>query len=385
MECKAVRAARVGARLRYAGFGAAFKQSLIEDLGPWTLSASGWGETLPHEDNRITLDPDVKDKWGIPAARLDVRWRDNERAMDKDMMTAMAEMLDAAGCTNVRQHGSNNPPGHCIHEMGGARMSRKASDGVVNQWNQAWDVKNSFPDRRLMHGQLRVPESEHHVHGDHGSGCSACGGRHETRRGLMRNVSRRQVLGTLGTLGAAAALPTNLSLAEVARPAARLKQSVSRWCYGRIPLDDLCEAAKTIGYKSVELLSEKEWEVPKKHGMACAMANGLRHHSRRLQSSGQPRQARGRRGANDSARRGGRVPNIVVFSGNRAGLSDGEGIANCIAGLKRVTPTAERHNVTLCLEMLNSKVDHKDYQADHTAWAVQVVQGRQLAAPQAAI
>jgi hydroxypyruvate isomerase len=69
------------------------------------------------------------------------------------------------------------------------------------------------------------------------------------------------------------------------------------------------------------------------------------------------------------------VPNIVVFSGNRAGLSDGEGIANCIAGLKRVAPTAERHGVTLCLEMLNSKVDHKDYQADHTAWAVQVVQG----------
>ena len=191
----------------------------------------------------------------------------------------------------------------------------------------------------------------------------------------MRNVSRRQVLGTLGTLGAAAALPTNLSLAEVARPAARLKQSVSRWCYGRIPLDDLCEAAKTIGYKSVELLSEKEWEVPKKHGMACAMANGFGtipvgfnrpdNHDKLV--------ADAERMIPLVAAAG--VPNIVVFSGNRAGLSDGEGIANCIAGLKRVTPTAERHNVTLCLEMLNSKVDHKDYQADHTAWAVQVVQG----------
>jgi len=191
----------------------------------------------------------------------------------------------------------------------------------------------------------------------------------------MRTVSRRQVLGTLGTLGAAAALPTNLSLAEVARPAARLKQSVSRWCYGRIPLDDLCEAAKTIGYKSVELLSEKEWEVPKKHGMACAMANGFGtipvgfnrpdNHDKLV--------ADAERMIPLVAAAG--VPNIVVFSGNRAGLSDGEGIANCIAGLKRVTPTAERHNVTLCLEMLNSKVDHKDYQADHTAWAVQVVQG----------
>jgi choline dehydrogenase-like flavoprotein len=126
------------------GYGAAFKQSLLDELGPWNLSASGWGETLPHEDNRVTLDPYVKDKWGIPAARIDVRWRENERAMDKDMQTAMAEMLDAAGCTDIRTHGSSNPPGHCIHEMGGARMSITPKDGVLNKWNQAWDVTNLF-------------------------------------------------------------------------------------------------------------------------------------------------------------------------------------------------------------------------------------------------
>ena len=126
------------------GYGAAFKQSLIDDLGPWNLSASGWGETLPNADNRVTLDPAVKDKWGVPAARIEVRWRDNERAMDKDMQTAMSEMLDAAGCTDIRTHGSTNPPGHCIHEMGGARMSLTAQDGVLNKWNQAWDVKNLF-------------------------------------------------------------------------------------------------------------------------------------------------------------------------------------------------------------------------------------------------
>ena len=129
---------------RMPGYGAAFKNSLIDDLGPWTLSASGWGETLPHEDNRVMLDPTAVDKWGIPAAHIDVRWRDNERAMDKDMQTAMAEMLDAAGCTNIRTHGSTNPPGHCIHEMGGARMSRTPNEGVLNEWNQAWDVKNLF-------------------------------------------------------------------------------------------------------------------------------------------------------------------------------------------------------------------------------------------------
>jgi choline dehydrogenase-like flavoprotein len=57
---------------------------------------------------------------------------------------AMAEMLDAAGCTDIRTHGSNNPPGHCIHEMGGARMSLTSKDGVLNKWNQAWDAKNLF-------------------------------------------------------------------------------------------------------------------------------------------------------------------------------------------------------------------------------------------------
>jgi choline dehydrogenase-like flavoprotein len=126
------------------GYGESFKRELIDGLGGWRLSASGWGETLPHPDNRITLNPTVKDKWGIPAAHLDVRWRDNEKAMDADMQVGVAEMLEAAGCTNVRTHGSRNPPGHCIHEMGGARMSRTPAEGVLNQWNQSWDVKNLF-------------------------------------------------------------------------------------------------------------------------------------------------------------------------------------------------------------------------------------------------
>jgi choline dehydrogenase-like flavoprotein len=126
------------------GYGESFKRELIDGLGGWRLSASGWGETLPHPDNRITLDPTVTDKWGIPAAHLDVRWRENERAMEADMQVGVAEMLEAAGCSNVRTHASRNPPGHCIHEMGGARMSRTPADGVLNQWNQSWDVKNVF-------------------------------------------------------------------------------------------------------------------------------------------------------------------------------------------------------------------------------------------------
>jgi len=194
----------------------------------------------------------------------------------------------------------------------------------------------------------------------------------------MRDMTRREALGTLGAVAAATTLSPEALLARSATPtssASRLKQSVSRWCYGRIHLDDLCEAAKAIGYRSVELLDEADWQVPKKHGLECAMANGFGtipvgfnrpdHHDKLVADAEVMIPKAAAAG----------VPNIVVFSGNRAGLSDGEGIANCIAGLKRVTPTAERHGVTLCLEMLNSKVDHKDYQADHTAWAVQVVQG----------
>ena len=195
-------------------------------------------------------------------------------------------------------------------------------------------------------------------------------------------VTRRSVIGALGalavgsSLGRWAPLARNASLmGGVAPGVLRLRQSVSRWCYRQIPLDELCERAKAMGYRSVELLDEAEWAVPRAHGLVCAVANGFGtipvgfnrsdHHDKLV--------ADAERMIPLAASAG--VPNIVVFSGNREGLSDGEGIGNCITGLKRVAPTAERHGVTLCLEMLNSKVDHKDYQADHTAWGVQVVQG----------
>ena len=192
-------------------------------------------------------------------------------------------------------------------------------------------------------------------------------------------MDRREMLGVLAALSATRRLggPATRQLTESATPrtTGRLKQSVSRWCYGRIPLDDLCEAAKAIGYSSVELLSEPDWATPKKHGLQCAMANGfgsipvgfnrLDNHDKLVADAERMLPLVAAAG----------IPNIVVFSGNRAGMSDGEGIANCITGLKRVAPTAEKHGVTLCLEMLNSKVDHKDYHADHTAWAVEVVKG----------
>jgi hydroxypyruvate isomerase len=155
----------------------------------------------------------------------------------------------------------------------------------------------------------------------------------------------------------------------------RLKQSVCRWCFGGIPLDDLCKAAKEIGFTSVELLGPAEWATPAKHGLTCAVANTVKsnpiprgfnrteHHDAIVRELEEQLPKVAEAG----------IPNQIVFSGNRAGLSDAQGLANCAHGLARVTPLAERLGVTLVMELLNSKVDHRDYQCDRTPWGVELV------------
>jgi hydroxypyruvate isomerase len=163
--------------------------------------------------------------------------------------------------------------------------------------------------------------------------------------------------------------------AESTPPSSTLRQSVSRWCYDKLSLDDLCLAAKRIGLQSVELLDPGEWAAPARHGLSCALANGFGTIPKGFNRPDLHDKLVADAQAMIPLAAAAGVPNIVVFSGNRAGMSDGEGIANCIAGLRRLAPLAEHHGVTLCLELLNSKVDHKDYHADHTAWGAQVVQG----------
>ncbi|HJQ22048.1 MAG TPA: TIM barrel protein [Gemmatimonadaceae bacterium] len=195
---------------------------------------------------------------------------------------------------------------------------------------------------------------------------------------MTSTINRRDLLKSLATGSALAALPirgTRELMPARDGSAGRLKLSVSRWCYGSIALDDLCSAAKGMGYRAIDLLDEPDWPVVQRHGLTCAMANGfgtipvgfnrVEQHDKLV--------ADGERLIPKAAAAG--VPNIVCFSGNRGGLSDAEGIANCVKGLRRLAPTAERHGVTLCLELLNSKVDHKDYQCDHTSWGVEVIKG----------
>ncbi len=154
-----------------------------------------------------------------------------------------------------------------------------------------------------------------------------------------------------------------------------IRQSVSRWCYQKIPLDKLCAYAAEIGLQAVDLLNPDEFEVPVRYGLVCSMgyAGGGEIVSAMNRVENHAKLEEGFRKFIPFAAKAG-VPNVITFSGNRYGISDEEGAKNAIAGLNRVKKIAEDHGVTICMELLNSKVDHLDYMCDHTAWGVQVVQ-----------
>ena len=153
----------------------------------------------------------------------------------------------------------------------------------------------------------------------------------------------------------------------------RLKHSVCKWCYPDISVDDLAAAASGMGMHSVELLDPEDWDTVKRAGLTCAMANGpgpipdgwnrIENHEWLVP------QFRQRIGEVADAG----LPNVICFSGNRDTLSDEEGLENCAIGLEQILTVAESRNVTVCMELLNSRVDHADYQCDRTEWGVKLV------------
>ncbi len=173
-----------------------------------------------------------------------------------------------------------------------------------------------------------------------------------------------------------ASMPEILSGEEaVQAKSKRIRQSVSRWCYEKVPLDQLCAYAAQIGLEGVDLLEPEDYETPRRYGLICTMGyagggeiaealNRPEHHA--------AIEAGFRKNIPLAAKAG--VPNVITFSGNRQGMSDEEGARNTVVGLNRVKKIAEDHGVTICLELLNSKVNHHDYMADHTAWGVRVMQ-----------
>src|ERR1700688_5288165 len=191
---------------------------------------------------------------------------------------------------------------------------------------------------------------------------------------MTKQLSRRTMLKTAVSGGTMASMPWPEQNSPIPRKG-QIKQSVSRWCYEKIPLDELCAYAAQIGLKGVDLLKPGEYEVPAKHGLVCSMgyADGGEIASAMNRVENHAKIEEGFRKYIPLAAQAG-VPNVITFSGNRAGMSDEEGAKNTITGLNRVKKIAEDHGVTICLELLNSKVDHKDYMCDHTAWGVQVVQ-----------
>ncbi len=153
-------------------------------------------------------------------------------------------------------------------------------------------------------------------------------------------------------------------------------QSVSRWCFDPLPLEALCEKALEAGLKGIDLLTPAEAAVARSFGLACPVMaapqhasglgcierafNRLAHHDTLVQIYSELIPAAAAAG----------ITNIITFSGNRAGLDDATAIDYCAVGLERILPLAEEHDVILVMELLNSKVDHPDYQCDHTAWGV---------------
>ena len=123
--------------------GADLKEGLTEP-GEWTMGIGGFGELLPYHENKISLDKDKKDKWGLPILAMDAEIKDNEKKMRKDIVLEAVAMLEAAGVKQVSSHDSGHHVGDGIHEMGSARMGRDPKTSVLNAHNQVWDAKNVF-------------------------------------------------------------------------------------------------------------------------------------------------------------------------------------------------------------------------------------------------
>ncbi len=170
----------------------------------------------------------------------------------------------------------------------------------------------------------------------------------------------------------AAALPS--AGAQTARHG-RIKQGVSKWCFDKWwTLDQLCQNAVKLGIKGIDLVGPNDWPTLQKYGLVCSMMSpggGSIPEGLNRRENHDKIEAQLRDGITKAAAAG--VPNIITFSGNRRGLPDAEGLENCVAGLNRIKTFAEEKGVTICLELLNSKVNHKDYQADKTAWSAEII------------
>jgi len=191
-----------------------------------------------------------------------------------------------------------------------------------------------------------------------------------SRRNLMRNTSLIAAGAVASHLSGTASAIEMGKIEQVATKG-RINQSVSRWCFGKWSLDELCEVSKRLGIKAIDLLGPGDFPTVKKHGLVCSMVsshsltNGLadkKFHDECL--------AKLREAIDATADAG--FPNVISFSGNRRGIPDDVGADNAVEALKKIVGYAEKKKVNIVLEYLNSKVNHKDYMLDNMAWGAEV-------------
>jgi hydroxypyruvate isomerase len=185
-------------------------------------------------------------------------------------------------------------------------------------------------------------------------------------------IAGTAALGTAGMLSSfetsSATNQTNMALKG------NINHSVCRWCYGDIPLDDLCVAVKKIGFSAIDLVGPKDWATLKKHGIWSSMCNGAEisltkgwnhteYHSTLIKSYTEHIDLVADAG----------YKQLICFSGNSEGMDRETGIRNCVEGLKKIIGQAEKRGVTIVMELLNSKVDHHDQMCDNSKWGVELV------------
>lgn len=196
----------------------------------------------------------------------------------------------------------------------------------------------------------------------------------------MKSFSRRSFLTATAT---AAALAARLSAAdEASGPKGKVNHSVCKWCYPKVSLDDLCKAGKEMGITSIDLVGPEDFATLKKYDLSCAMATFPTVKGPKGETVGSIPFAFNRVEYHDllvkiyepsiAAVADAGFKHLICFSGNRDGMDAETGLKNCAEGLKRLLPLAEKRGVTLVMELLNSRVNHKDYMCDTTAWGVEL-------------
>jgi hydroxypyruvate isomerase len=187
-----------------------------------------------------------------------------------------------------------------------------------------------------------------------------------------RTVAKAAGAAIVGAVGVSLVSGSARAAEAASTPKGNIKQSLCRWCYNGIPLEQLAVAAKGIGYQSIELLTPAEVPTVQAAGLACAMLSGADAIDRGFNRKEHHDQLEKDLSEHIEFAAANGLPNVICFSGNRRGMSEEEGLETCTAGLKRIVGLAEKKNVTICMELLNSRVDHGDYMCDRTPWGVEL-------------